>query len=437
MLGQFKFLRVFSLSAVAFASGSIWVPDISEAGDGFGMAMGIMQGMMRQGGGGGYRHRYRGGGGGGGDSSPNNTDSKKQENQNAALRAEALSLAAANENSEASRNVDTAIKEFIDFLVKQHQEMRRSRENVRASTGSNINQITEGEIRIAIEKAYQETRLNEFDRLAGELWTHDRLVVLILREGKKKIDPYFKGVGAKGPDVTNLQDALKEAAASVYAQALELAEIIGVSRSFDHFIRTIYENSDQAPANLWTVGADVQYERMITRVITEVDRSFFTADRVSVDNQRVQTLSTKLSRQFDFRFRARRALYDCLSAGYVSLISKGTPAAPQQFASKPNGSRGAILDLFSRPEPDNSASKPGNPKVIAIAEVNDTSEDVWKRAREWVSEKCKEITKPMARQAAESGLAPISARTDLAVAAGLAIDRTQGQYLKIRTEDPR
>src|SRR5271165_5234229 len=122
MLGHFKLFRVFSLSAVAFASGAMWVPDISEAGDGFGIAMGIMQGMMRNGGGGGYRHRNRGGGGGGDGSSSNNGESKKQENQNAALHLEALLLAAANENSEASRNVDTAIKQFIDFLTEKHQE---------------------------------------------------------------------------------------------------------------------------------------------------------------------------------------------------------------------------------------------------------------------------------------------------------------------------
>ncbi len=435
MIAHFKFIRIFSLSAVTVATSALWMPDISLAGDGFGMAMGIMRGMMNHGGGGGsYRHRYRGGGGGGGGySGGQDSETKKQENQNAALRAEALSLAASNQNSEESRNVDAAIDRFIKFLENQHQILRRSRENVRASSGSNINQITEGEIRIAVDKAYQDMRLSEFDRLAGELWTQDRLKVQILWEGEKKIEPYFKGVGAKGPDVNNLQDALKTAAGSVYARALELSEIIGVSRSFDHFIRTIYENSDQAPVSLWTVGADVQYERMITRVINEVDRNYFIADRVAIDNQRSETLAAKLSHQFDFRFRARRALYDCLAAGYVSLITKETPAAPQ-FASKPNERRGVIFDLFSRPAPD---VKPAAPQVVNVVEGTDTSESVWKRARDLVSEKCKEITKPIAREAADTGLRPISARMDLAVQAGLAMDRSQGQYLKIRTEEPR
>jgi hypothetical protein len=36
-----------------------------------------------------------------------------------------------------------------------------------------------------------------------------------------------------------------------------------------------------------------------------------------------------------------------------------------------------------------------------------------------------------------TGLKPISVRIDLAVAAGIAFDRAEGQYLQIRTGEPR
>jgi hypothetical protein len=71
--------------------------------------------------------------------------------------------------------------------------------------------------------------------------------VQILREAKQGIEPYFKGVGAKGPSMADLKDVFAKSATAVYARALELAEIVGVSHSFDRFIRAIYENSDRVP----------------------------------------------------------------------------------------------------------------------------------------------------------------------------------------------
>ncbi len=441
MAGCLKLLRVFSISTAALATGVMWVPDVAVAGDGFGMAMGIMGGMMRGvpgGGGGGYRHRH--GGGGGGEESPSDgqrNQPAQEAHENAQQAYEATKLAALNQNSEKNRNVAVAIKDFIDVLEEQHRILRKNaNENVRASTGSNINQITEGEIHASIDKAYQEAHLTDFDTLAGELWTRDRLQVQILLEATEGIKPYFKGVGAKGPDMNNLQEVFKEAAIKVYARALELSEIIGVSRSFDHFIRTIYENSDQAPDGLWTVGADVQYERMLTSVINDVDHAYFIANRVDIDNQRAATLAVRLSHQFDFRFRARRALYDCLAAGYVSLLNKSQTAS-RQIDSVSGGSRGAKIDIFARPATQSPPGKSATPQVVTVVESSDSSENVWKRAQQVVGEKCREITKPFARTASEEGLKPISARTDLAVAAGLAIDRSQGQYMQIRTGDPR
>ncbi len=444
MAAWLKPLRVFSISAAALAAGVMFAPDIAEAQFGGGIPSGIVGGFMRHGfpggGGGGYRHRHNGGGGGG-DESPSGGQGGKQDhaknNENAVLLYETAEAMALNQNSEESRNVGNAITSFITVLEQEHRKLRNSTNaNVRASTGSNINQITEGEIRASVDKAYEETHLTDFDTLAGELWTRDRLQVQILREAEKGILPYFNGVGARGPDMNNLQEVFKEAAVKVYARALELSEIIGVSRSFDHFIRTIYENSDQAPEGLWTVGADVQYERMLTRVINDVDHTYFIANRVDIENQRAATLAVRLSHQFDFRFRARRALYDCLSAGYVALISKSQSASPQIGAGS-GGSRGAKIDIFARPGTKTPSAKPATPDVVNVVESGDSAAEVWKRAQQVVGEKCREITKPFARTASESGLKPISARTDLAVAAGLAFDRSGGQYLQIRTGDPR
>lgn len=441
MAGRCNILRVLSFSTIAFCAGAIGAPAVSTAGNGFGMAMAIM-GMMRHGGGGGgHRHRH-GGGGGGGDgerhaSSRQDSEApdQKQANENAVLFVEAYHKIDQNQKTERNRNVSLAIEDFIDVLEDQHRKLRNVKDaNVRASTGSNINQITEGEIRVAAEKAYQEAHLTDFDLLAGELWTRDRLEVQILVEAQTGILPYFHGVGAKGPDMNNLQEVFKEAAANVYARALELAEIVGVSRSFDHFIRTIYENSDQVPAGLQTVGADVQYERMLTRVIDNLDHSFFVAGRV--DSEKAANLSVRLAHQFGFRFRARRALYDCLSASYVSLINDGA-AVPAQLAPAPNGGRGAAIDGLPLSQANNGPAVSGNADVESLAGNGDGSENVWKRTRKVVGEKCKEIAQPFAQSALAAGLKPISARADLAVSAGLAPDRAEGQYLQIRTDEPR
>ena len=436
MARKCKLSRVLSFCAVAFAAGLMWAPDVSMAQDGFGIAMGVM-GMMRNGmPRGGYGHR--GGGGGSSDEQDQRSKDKGQDaSDNAVLAYEAIAQMALNQNTEKSRNVANAITSFIGVLEAEHKTLRNnSSANVRASSGSNINQITEGEIKASVDKAYQEAHLTDFDTLAGELWTHDRLQVQILSEAEKLILPYFRGVGAKGPDMNNLQEVFKDAAIKVYARALELSEIVGVSRSFDHFIRTIYENSDQAPDGLWTVGADVQYERMITRVINEVDHAYFIANRLDIENQKAATLAVRLSHQFDFRFRARRALYDCLAAGYVALLNRGQGTQP--FGAKPGGSRGAKIDIFARPEAKGPAAKSAGPEVVNVVESGDSSAEVWKRAKQMVGEKCLEITKPFAQMASDSGLKPISARTDLAVAAGFATNRSEGQYMQIRTgEAPR
>jgi len=72
---------------------------------------------------------------------------------------------------EDDRNVDLAVKFLLSHIEYKHQELRGQRVNVKVSTGSNINQVTAGEIKRAAEDAYKQGRLYEFERFAGELWT--------------------------------------------------------------------------------------------------------------------------------------------------------------------------------------------------------------------------------------------------------------------------
>ncbi len=429
-----KSARAATLSALALATGLAWLPQTSFAQNFGGFAAGmIARGMMGgRHGGGGYR-RHRGGGGGDSDDQGSNqgSDRAKQEqanaNANAVAAEEATRKVDLNDKTERQRNVKAAINEFIEVLKAQHKLLEASNSNIRGAFRGGINQLTEGEIRLAVDKAYQEGHLTDFETLAGELWTRDRLQVQILVEAEKGILPYFKGVGAKGPDLNNLQDVFKESAESVYARALELAEIIGVSRSFDHFIRTIYENSDQAPIGLETVGADVRYERMLTNVINDVDRYYFAVE--SIENQRTSTLTGRLAQQFSFRFRARRALYDCLAASYVSLITGGG-SVPSPFMNGPSKAQpGGLLQTGRQ----GNAIPSKNGAATVVAASADTPENVWKRTRQLVGQTCKELTRPLAQNAMGGGLKPISARTDLAVNAGMAVNRSEGQYLQMRS----
>ena len=346
-----------------------------------------------------------------------------------------------NEAIERNRNVDKAVADFISVLEQEHKALRNNQNaNVRVSTGSNINQVTAGEIRLAVEKAYEEAHLTDFDSLTGELWTRDRLLVQVLVEAKIGVLPYFQGVGAKGPDVSNMQDVFREAARSVYARALELSDIVGVSYSFDRFIRTIYENSDRAPQGLWTVGADVHYERVLTRIINGVDQEHFSRSaqmpisRASGDSPaRSVTQGERLSQLFEFRFRARRSLYDCLAASYVELTNAGTASTEAQFASPPgSGERGARVEVDRMPVVTPAVSDPGLQKVSSASAAAGSS-DLWQRAQQMVGQKCRAMTIELARTAENVGLRPISARWNSAGGS----QKQDTQFFPVNIDQPR
>ena len=221
---------------------------------------------------------------------------------------------------ERARNVDLAVREFIEELRRQHADLRSARRiDVSVAQGTNINEVTEGTVKNAIEAAFDKAGLNAFARMAGEMWTRDRLLVRIVDRAKLQLEPYFTGVGAKGPSMENLkEEVFPKSARYVYATALEMSEIIGVSHSFDRFMRTVYENSDADDDRFVTSGSESKYEQYVTAAINAVPLKKFVRDGGAVAADPLG-----LERNFQFRFRARRALYDCLSTNYAQFYRGG------------------------------------------------------------------------------------------------------------------
>jgi hypothetical protein len=295
---------------------------------------------------------------------PSSSDTpKRNADPDAAVRV-ARQLAAIEENAEIERakkmelerNVDLAIKAFVDKLIEWHNSINTG-DRVRSTRGE-LNQVTAGQVKASIEEAYDKANLREFEKYSGELWTRDRLLVRIMRYATKNLRPYYEGVGAKGPSMEDLKDLFHKSAREAFSKALETGEIIGVSKSFDRFIRTIYENTDNAGENLTTRGMDGQYERLTSTAIEVVWRNDFadSAATLLAENE-------NLDRQFLFRFRSRRALYDCLSVTYPELMRGGggttttafttTSTAPAAPRSKTSASPRAL----TQPEQEALASK--------------------------------------------------------------------------------
>jgi hypothetical protein len=314
---------------------------------------------------------------------------------------------------ERERNVDAAVSEFIGTLEEWHHRLRANNNaNVRVSSGLNINQVTAGEVKKAIEDAYSAARLGDFERHAGEMWTRDRLMVRILRRAEAQLDPYFRGVGVKGTSMEDLKQLFESAAKHVHARALETAEIIGVSYSFDRFIQTIYENSDRADENLWTLGADGQYERLVSTAINSVPRKRFILD----DKAQIGD-SLGLTRQFQYRFRARRAVYDCLSAHYLDMVNGSADGHAVIPASVQTNATGK-----AKPEPGAHAGQPTQAPRMAKLPGRDLLstlgagevDGAWMRANAFVKEECLGPVKEIAEASNNDQIKPIPARWNLA-----------------------
>jgi hypothetical protein len=357
------------------------------------------------------RQKSDGGGNGDRESSQKQQEKPQEASINYYEEAEAQQRILQNEAAERNRNVKKAIDRFIEVLAVQHSSLRGEQTNVRA--GNSINQVTAGEVRSEVERAYLDARLTEFDRFAGELWTRDRLTVQILREAEREVEPYFEGVGAKGPSMEDLKTVFSKAAAKVYARAIELGEIVGVSHSFDRFIRTIYENSDRAPESLWTIGADGRYERLLSRSINAIDRGFFITEGPVATNDPLG-----LERLFQFRFRARRALYDCLSAHYASMaVDRSSPtmgALPTLIVEGAMPGETSSRGISLEPSAGNAMTSPA-PQAHQPADSAspEKSEQVWTQVTQHVRGACNTSMMQIANAAREEGLQPVPARWDV------------------------
>jgi hypothetical protein len=289
------------------------------------------------------------------------------------------------ERLEQERNVQRAIRDFANLLDHWHKWLRdNSKANVKVSTGASINQVTEGEIRRSVEDAYKVARLHEFERMAGEVWTRDRLTVRVLDHSRKELAEYFRGVGVKGASMDDLRQVFERSAKHVYAHALQVSEMIGVSHSFDRFIRTIFEHSDQVEESLSTIGADGRYERIVEDLVNRVPRQTFVSE-----SQALATDPLGLERQFLFRFRARRVLYDCMSARYSELAAGGSAGQPIQISTR----RDAPADTA---QPAAAGAKP----------------DMWKRMSELVGNNCREPLGSILAEAKDGRMQPRPARWD-------------------------
>lgn len=408
-----KFHNHWSWAAIALlTAGTLW-PSTAEArrDRGLGTAVGIGSGLLllneaakamnqQKGGDSAGPRRSKGGSKGesgdgrspqqAGQQAPNSSDLRNY----VQAEAERQQIELAN-RMESDRNVDAAVNAFIVDLKKRHQQLLGGRANVGVASGLNINEVTAGQIKAAAEEAYKQAHLYDFERFAGEIWTRDRLMVFVLRHARRSIAPYFNGAGAKGPSMSDLTDVFVRSARDVNSRALETAELIGVSHSFDRFIRTIYENSDRADESLWTIGADGRYERLMSGVIDRVPRQLF-----SSGDQLQSSDPLGLERQFQFRFRARRTLYDCLAANYPGLIAGqgAVPASLTQGGGSTDRSttvRGARID-----SPAQGAT------MVTI------SNDVWKRAETHVGNACRESVQKVAKMAAGGEMRPQPARFD-------------------------
>lgn len=359
----------------------------------------------RGGGGGGGGSDGSGGGGSDSDDSSYSSDSAtskddKKANKAAEARLEAAKAAKnlyrnrkeiAEQNKarilERGRDVDQAIKDFIGKLTGLHKGLRKlTGVDAKVAAGTNINEVTEGSVKNAIEAAYDKAEFNEFASLAGEMWTRDRLLVRIVDDAQSRLGGYFNGVGAQGPSMTDLKnDVFPKSAHYVRGTALEVSEIIGVSHSYDRFIRTVYESVETGKSSPLATGGDSRYERFVTAAINSVPLKNFVKQGGAVAAD-----AAGLERNFQFRFRARRVLYDCLSSNVPQLIRQGggkTIDAAYQApagAAGETGGRGAQIDTAPESGPASNITT----GALGKAEALKQTEVVWAQAQQQLGSAC-------------------------------------------------
>jgi hypothetical protein len=222
--------------------------------------------------------------------------------------------------------------------------------------------------------------------------------------------------------MAEINDLFGRSAVAVYSKALEISEIVGVSLSFDRFIRAMYENSDRTEG-LWARGtneqADGLYERLATTLIDTEPREVFIQDGAGLASDPLG-----LERQFQYRFRARRALYDCLTAHYSDFVTKaantGKPIDAAYIDKSAASSQVATKGLVPEPTPvpiqssiGAGKSKSADSAGLVPSPMNaPVIEDVSMKAQAYIGQYCRDSTLSVANLARQGKIEPISTRVD-------------------------
>jgi hypothetical protein len=200
----------------------------------------------------------------------------------------------------------------------------------------------------------------------------------------------------------DLKKVFVRVAREVYSRALEVSEVAGVSQSFDRFIRTIYEKSGKSNLHLWTDGADGKYERFVTAALGAVPRQKFIKEGAS---QAVDPLG--LERQFKFRFRARRVIFDCLSSNYATLVGSVKPPPQLEVSHTETGSlaEAALQDVVWQKAQDfvQTSCRDGIEGVSKLV----VADRVKPESARWISAKAVAPVTPASGEQGQAGLAPL------------------------------
>jgi hypothetical protein len=311
------------------------------------------------------------------------------------------------------RDVDAAIVAFIDKLKIEHEALwANARSKAEVANLDEINAITEVDIRQSLDAAYLTNKLVAFDAFSAELWTRERLLVQVLREAMHRIEPYFDGVGAKGPTRQDVETVLSQAAGAIYTRAFEVNELLGLAQSFDRFSRTIYERTDEADLQLASsaqkfAAAEDHFESFVSRELEITRRKQAEAIQLALmqtspDEQTVEKVDM-VDHEFIVRYRARRVLFDCLDRGYAEIIEPAGDAAGKTsetaLASSTDGSNAA----------DTSAAnaQPANRTVVSSVE---SEPGLGQKVNAYMRSVCS----PSIGQLVNDEIAPIPARSQIA-----------------------
>jgi len=278
---------------------------------------------------------------------------------------------------DAARNVDKAIAGFIGALTDWDAELRSlSRGNtklaVKAATNGELTEVTEDEIRHLVDNAYKARGLKIFE-VDGEIWTKQRLQVMIINKAKESLWPFYNGVGAKGPGVEQLARVFNEAANQIYQFAMETNELLGVSSSFDRLSRTIYEATNESDSNQAQSAENLSKSEDVVEAFfnhaLKVKASNAATTAAAADGQAVSPEATQSllmdDLSFALRYRARRTTFDCINFIYPKL-TEGKLPGPSLEADKTTG--GATLASAS-----GDASEAGK-RTDAVAHTESASD---------------------------------------------------------------